>query len=553
VTNPDGITNLHDNFLRGRQISGDKPFLGVRPVFNGLAGSFQWESYNKVYEHMKNFGSGLIQLGAKAKENVGLYSVNRPGWVIAEHACYMYDFVTVPLYDTLGDEALEYIIQLTDMKYVVLTANKIANLIAVRSKIPKLKTLIIMDHSHITPEIKEKSSQVGFELIAFDEVKKVGSQNVKERATTGLDTIATICFTSGTTGLPKGALISHGNLLSFIAAYHALAAKNYQPEYNSEDSYLSFLPLAHIFERVVQATLVNVGARIGFYQGDTLKLLDDVGELRPTVFVAVPRLFNRIYEKVNETIRAGGGLKKKLFDHAFAVKKANLQRGTVTHSLWDAIVFKKIRNRLGGRVRSIITGSAPISPDVMDFLRICFSSTVIEGYGQTESTGGTCVTHLADLTAGHVGSPFPNCMIKLRDVPSMNYTSKDKPFPRGEICVKGYNVFKGYYKQPEKTAETLSADGWLYTGDIGMIDDQGRLRIIDRVKNIFKLSQGEYIAPDKLEIVYNKHEAIQQSFIYGDSLQSTLVAIIVPTIKCEKCSFIYCLGATAALGVGCGV
>jgi long-chain acyl-CoA synthetase len=473
---------LHDNFLRGKQISGDQPFLGVRPIFNGLVGSYQWETYDKVYEHIKNFGSGLIQLGVSSKEHVGLYSVNRPGWVIAEHACYMYDFITCPLYDTLGDEALEYIIHLTDMRFIVLTANKIGNVIALREKVPKLKTLIVMDHSRVDPHLRDDAAKVGLEVISFDEVKKLGSSNVKDRSKTGLETIATICFTSGTTGLPKGALISHGNILAFIAAYHALATKNYQPEYTNKDSYLSFLPLAHIFERVVQATLVNVGASIGFYQGDALKLLDDVGVLKPTIFVAVPRLFNRIYEKVNETIRNGGGLKKKLFDHAYAVKKANLARGTVKHTIWDALVFKKIRNRLGGRVRSIITGSAPTSADVMDFLRICFSSTVIEGYGQTESACATTVTHMHDLTSGHVGSPFPCSIMKLRDVPSMNYTSKDKPFPRGEICIKGFSVFKGYYKQPEKTAEALSPDGWLYTGDIGMIDDQGRLRIIDRVK-----------------------------------------------------------------------
>jgi len=165
---------------------------------------------------------------------------------------------------------------------------------------------------------------------------------------------------------------------------------------------------------------------------------------------------------------------------------------------------------------------------VLDFLRICFSAQVFEGYGQTENFVGGCITLSGDLEAGHVGAPFPCSEIKLVDVPEMEYTSKDEPNPRGEICIRGPSVFKEYYKNPEKTAETIDKDGWLHTGDIGMWDEQGRIRIIDRLKNIFKLAQGEYIAPEKIEGVYQKHELVTQAYVHGDSLQSTVIAIIVP-------------------------
>lgn len=164
----------------------------------------------------------------------------------------------------------------------------------------------------------------------------------------------------------------------------------------------------------------------------------------------------------------------------------------------------------------------------MNFMRICFSANVYEGYGQTENFCGGCLTITGDNTTGVVGIPFPCSEIKLVDVPDMEYLSSDQPHPRGEICIRGTSVMREYYKVPDKTAETLDSDGWLHTGDIGKFDEAGRLIIIDRLKNIFKLSQGEYVAPEKIEGVYQKHELVAQAFIYGNSLQASLVGVIVP-------------------------
>jgi len=192
------------------------------------------------------------------------------------------------------------------------------------------------------------------------------------------------------------------------------------------------------------------------------------------------------------------------------------------------LVFGTVKARLGGRVKGIITGSAPISPEVLDFLRIAFVCEVHEAYGQTESCAGSSLTLTGDYESGNVGVPFPCNEIKLVDIPEMNYTSLDKPYPRGEICFRGHNIFLGYYNNPEKTAEALDKDGWLHSGDIGLWDEKGRLKIIDRKKNIFKLAQGEYIAPEKIENVYQKSKYVAQAFVYGDSLKSFLVAVIVP-------------------------
>ncbi|RVX18966.1 Long chain acyl-CoA synthetase 7, peroxisomal [Vitis vinifera] len=194
--------------------------------------------------------------------------------------------------------------------------------------------------------------------------------------------------------------------------------------------------------------------------------------------------------------------------------------------MWDRLVFSKIKGMLGGRVHFMGSGASPLSPDVMDFLRVCFGCQVIEGYGMTETSCLISCMDKGDNLSGHVGSPNPACEIKLVDVPEMNYTSEDQPYPRGEICVRGPVLFQGYYKDEVQTKEVIDGDGWLHTGDIGLWLPGGRLKIIDRKKNIFKLAQGEYIAPEKIENVYAKCKFVSQCFIYGDSLNSCLVAIV---------------------------
>jgi len=300
------------------------------------------------------------------------------------------------------------------------------------------------------------------------------------------------------------------------------------------DSHISFLPLAHMFERIAQANNYANGVAVGFSRGNPLLLVPDIQELKPTVFVGVPRLYNRLYDKINAGINTSGSVKKLLFQTAYNAKKGNLvDHGSVDHRVWDKVVFAKIRAQLGGRVRLFVTGSAPIAVPVLQFLRICFSCNVVEGYGQTEASAACSLTNRQDVNAsGHVGSPLACNEIKLVDVPEMNYRSTDTvkgvPYPRGEVWVRGANVFSGYYKDPANTTEALTQDNWLRTGDIGLWTPENNLKIIDRKKNIFKLSQGEYIAPEKIENVYVGNRFIAQIFVYGDSLQSTLVAIVVP-------------------------
>ena len=198
----------------------------------------------------------------------------------------------------------------------------------------------------------------------------------------------------------------------------------------------------------------------------------------------------------------------------------------MTHRIYDALVFNKTKALLGGRVKLMITGSAPIATDVLDFLKIAFCAPICEGYGMTESCGGSATTYPEDPESGHVGGPLQCVKIRLKDIPEMSYSSQDQPNPRGEICFWGPGVMKGYFKNPEKTAEAFHGE-WLRSGDVGMILPSGAIKIFDRAKNIFKLSQGEYIAPEKLENVFIQSEWALQVWIHGDSLHDWIVAFVV--------------------------
>jgi long-chain acyl-CoA synthetase len=230
---------------------------------------------------------------------------------------------------------------------------------------------------------------------------------------------------------------------------------------NEADTYISYLPAAHSFEQLLFGDVMIYGIRCGFFSGDPLKLVsDDLPCLKPTVFPSVPRLYNRIFGKIKDAFALATGLKGTLVKKALAAKLANLHStGTVTHCLWDKIVYKKIKAMVGGNVRIMMTGSAPLACDVLDFLKVCFCVPILEGYGMTETCAGSVLTIAGDQLSGHVGGPVANVKIRLRDIPEMNYMSSNDP-PQGEICFWGPSIMTGYFKNPEKTAECYK-DGWL--------------------------------------------------------------------------------------------
>lgn len=512
---------LYEAFQRGVQISGDGDCLGYRKRKQ----PYQWLSYKQVSDRTKYLGSGLLQKGCQPSSNqfIGIFAQNRPEWIIAEYACYTYSMVAVPLYDTLGPEAIVYIVNKADITVVICDTPAKAEVLLKNSeekKTPGLKIIILMDL--FDKELKDRGAKVGIEILSLQEVEELGKNNTKEPVPPKPEDLSVVCFTSGTTGNPKGAMLTHQNVVSNAAAF--LRCTENTVEITSSDIVISYLPLAHMFERVVQAVVYSCGAKVGFFQGDIKLLTDDMKTLKPTLFPVVPRLLNRVYDKIQSG--ANTPVKRHLLNFAVFMKMAEIKQGIIRNdSIWDKLVFKKVQETMGGRVRVMVTGAAPISPSVLTFLRAALGCQIFEAYGQTECSAGSTFSMPGDWTTGHVGAPLACNIIKLDDVEEMSYFSSNN---EGEVCIKGPNVFKGYLKDPEKTAEAIDKDGWLHTGDIGKWLPNGTLKIIDRKKNIFKLAQGEYIAPEKIENVYIRSSAVAQVFVHGESLRSFLIGIVVP-------------------------
>ncbi|GMR45720.1 hypothetical protein PMAYCL1PPCAC_15915 [Pristionchus mayeri] len=519
----DAIT-LYEAIRRGARISKNKPMLGNRAKQRDGSEPFVWQTYDEILARIDNVGVAFRDLGLPAGEDaiIGIYSKNRVEWIITEYAAYSYSNVVAPLYDTLGPDACAFIINQSEMKIVVCDANtKALGLLAQRSQCPSLSILVVVESP--SDELKKAAEKAAVRLLTFEELEDLGkhAKNRPPHVKPTPETLATICYTSGTTGTPKGVMLTHGNIIADQTTI--MSCRKAFPQ--DTDVMISFLPLGHMFERTMESICLAVGARIGFYRGDIRLLFEDIQELQPTIMPVVPRVLNKLYDKVMSGVNASL-LKRILFNAALSSKKNEMANFVIRqNSFFDKIIFKKIREALGGRVKLMITGSAPLEKEVLTFVRAALGCTVMEGYGQTECVAGASITMEGDATPGHVGMPVPCLAIKLVDVPELGYFADNDA---GEVCVRGHAVFKGYYKNEAQTREALDEDGWLHTGDIGRWTKQGCLEIVDRKKHIFKLAQGEYVAPEKVECVYARSRFVAQSFVYGESLKASLVAIVVP-------------------------
>lgn len=528
---PQGIESCWDIFSQSAQKYPHNRMLGRRDIENGKAGKYVWLTYQEAYERSIEIGSAIRSSDVGPGGRCGIYGINSSEWIISMEACNSQGIYCVPLYDTLGADAIEFIICHAEVSLVFVQESKIP---AVLNCLPRctgyLKTLV--SFGNITDGHKEAADSLGVKAYSWHEFLFLGKKTRCVPSPPKKSDICTIMYTSGTTGEPKGVLLTNENIIAEIAAIDHLLSNTFK-EVIETDIYFSFLPLAHVFDRVIEEYCIFKSASIGFWRGDVKLLVEDIMELKPTILCGVPRVFDRIYTGINEKISIGGALKKMLFDFAYSYKLKNMQKGLKQDEaapLFDKLVFTKVKQGLGGCLRLILSGAAPLARHVEEFLRVTSCSVVVQGYGLTETCAGS-FSSLANVFSmvGTVGVPVPSIDVRLKSVPEMGYDALSGT-PRGEICMRGNSIFCGYHKREDLTSDVLM-DGWFHTGDIGEWQPNGSLKIIDRKKNIFKLSQGEYVAVENLENVYSRCSAIASIWVYGNSFESFLVAIVIPDQK----------------------
>lgn len=496
-------------------------------------GEYTWQSYVEVDELSTYFGKGLRELGQLHKQNICIFADTKSEWMIAAQACFKQTFPVVTLYTNLGDEAIVHAINQTEVEIVITSHDLLPKFKTILSKTPKVAVLIFMEDQIQKTVVDGYKNSV--KVVAFKEVIESGKRSSALPTLPEPEDPAIIMYTSGSTGVPKGVVLPHSALVATVRAFHFVV-----DPVRKDDIYLGYLPLAHILELLAENTMMVMGVPIGYSSPNTLtdkstKIIKggtgDCTVLRPTLMCAVPLVLDRIFKGIQENVNKKGAFFKSLFEFCHTYKTRWVSRGYTT-PIMDRLVFKSVRDLVGGKIRLMLSGGAPLSPETHDYIRTAFGLPLVQGYGLTESCACACIMDNIDISTGRSGPPLQGVQIKLVNWSEGGYSVTDRPCPRGEVVIGGGNVATGYYKMPAKTEEDFYTDKngvrWFKTGDIGQIEEDGQLRIIDRKKDLVKLQFGEYISLGKVESELKTCPIVENVCVYGDSSQNYVVALIVP-------------------------
>lgn len=469
----------------------------------------QWKKYSS--EDFINFSSwtafGLINLGLIPGDKVAIIANNRPEWVFADYGCQQAGIVTVPVFPTISNNDLKFILNHAEVKAVFISDKKIyAKLTEIEKEIPTVKKIIAFDtvesllhYSDFIESAKQNPQQEKMEAIK----KAVNPED-----------LLTILYTSGTTGTPKGVMISHRNLAKNVTDCQGFAP--FEPWWKA----LSFLPLNHVYERMLITLYLYKSISVYFAEGyETIG--DNLKEVQPQIFVSVPRLIERVYEKISSAGEKLSGFKKMMFDWSIKIAEKYEVNGAngfiyeLKRKIVDKLVYSKWRAAVGGKLVCLASGGAALNPK-LERIFLCAGIKVLQGYGLTETCVVVSVNRFGEdnIRIGTVGPLLDGVQVKIAE-------------EDGEILVKGKSVMMGYYKNPEATAEVFDKEGWFHTGDVGTFIENKFLKITDRKKEIFKTSAGKYIAPLAIENKLKECKYIEQCMVIGES-QKFASALIVP-------------------------
>ena len=486
----------------------------LRAKRDGVWQDISSEDYRRTVEEL---AMGLLALGIEKGDRIAILSENRPEWAFADLASLAIGAIDVPIYPNLTSEQALYLLNDSESKAVFVSdPEQAAKVAETRGRAPTLEHVIRMQEGSFPPG-----------TIGLGEVCEKGRaalrdspEAVRERAAlVEPDDLATIIYTSGTTGKPKGVMLTHSNLVSNVVASHKILPVG------PESVVLSFLPLCHVFERMAgHYMMLKAGATIAYAESID-KVAQNMIEVRPTVMASVPRLYEKMRLRILEKVATAPPLRQKLFHWAIDVGRQMLRHHVektqppltlkLKHAVAGALVYKKIAQRVGGRLETFVSGGAPLPQEIAEFFAAA-GLVILEGYGLTETSPVICVNRPDDYKPGTVGPPIEDVEVKIA--------------ADGEILSRGPHIMKGYYKNPEATAEVIDADGWFHTGDIGELDERNFLRITDRKKDIIITSGGKNIAPQPIESRLKRNPLVGEIVVVGNR-RNYPAAVIVPAFE----------------------